>query len=170
MKRIALVSSLLATAAIGAQAQTFIDNARVRSVEPQYESVSVPREVCTQQVVNEVQRTGSGHNVAGAIVGGVLGGVLGRQVGGGTGRDVATVVGAVAGAAAGNHIGGQYGYDQVQEVQRPVTNCRTVHEVQNRINGYRVSYDYHGQMYTTVMPHDPGRHMQVRVSLDPVVR
>ena len=67
MKRIALVSSLLATAAIGVQAQTFIDNARVRSVEPQYESVSVPREVCTQQMVNEVQRTGGGGGVRTAV-------------------------------------------------------------------------------------------------------
>ena len=41
MKRLALVC-LLATGVVGLHAETFIDNARVRSVEPQYENVSCP--------------------------------------------------------------------------------------------------------------------------------
>ena len=43
MKRIATLS-VLAVAALGAQAQAFVDQARVRSVEPQYETVQVPRQ------------------------------------------------------------------------------------------------------------------------------
>ena len=40
MKRLAL-ALLHATAAVGLHAETYIDNARVRSVDPPYESVTV---------------------------------------------------------------------------------------------------------------------------------
>ena len=45
MKRVALLA-LLATGAVAAQAQSFVDRARVQNVEPQYESVQVPRQEC----------------------------------------------------------------------------------------------------------------------------
>jgi len=170
MKRLVLAASI-ATALVAAHADSFIDNARVRSSEPQYENVSVPREECTQQYVTETQRTApSGPSVGGMIVGGVAGGVLGHQVGNGRGRDAATAVGAVVGALAGDRIGrATNGPEQVQEVPRQVTSCRTVNEVQSRITGYRVNYDYRGQNYTTMMRENPGPNLQVRVSIDPIV-
>ncbi|MCM2252069.1 MAG: glycine zipper 2TM domain-containing protein [Ramlibacter sp.] len=169
MKRLALVS-LLATAALGVHAETFFDNARVRSVEPQYESVSVPREECSTQTVTEVRRVGGGQDYTGAIVGGVAGGVLGNQVGKGHGREAATAVGAVVGAIAGDRIAGGNRPEQYQEVPRQVTTCRTVNEVQNRFNGYRVHYEYRGQPFTTMMRDHPGNNLQVRVSVEPAVR
>jgi hypothetical protein len=30
-----------------------------------------------------------------------------------------------------------------------------------------VTYEYHGRMYSTVMPYDPGERMRVRVSVVP---
>ena len=48
MKRL-VIASLFASACIGAQAQTFTDHARVRSVEPQVENISVPRNECIPQ-------------------------------------------------------------------------------------------------------------------------
>lgn len=57
MKRLALVC-LLATAVVGLHAETYVDNARVRSVDPQYESVSVPREECSSHWVNETRHAG----------------------------------------------------------------------------------------------------------------
>jgi uncharacterized protein YcfJ len=171
MKRLALVS-LFGLAAVGAQAETFFDNARVRSVEPQYESVSVPREECGTHWVNEVRRTGGEINYGGAAIGGVAGGILGNQVGKGHGREAATAIGAVVGALAGNSIANNGRAEQYQEVPRQVTTCRTVNEVQTRIAGYRVAYDYRGQTYTTMTRENPGQHMQVRVtmSVDPVIR
>jgi uncharacterized protein YcfJ len=169
MKKPVLLS-LLAIAAVGAQAETFFDNARVRSVEPQYESVSVPREECNTQWVNEVRRTSGGQDYTGAVVGGVAGGILGNQVGKGHGREAATAVGAVVGALAGNQIANNNRADQYQEVPRQVTSCRTVQDVQNRVTGYRVAYDYRGQTYTTFSRENPGPSLQVRVSIDPVVR
>ena len=55
MKRLALIP-ILVTAALAAHADTFVDNARVRSVQPQYESVSTPRQECSSQWVNETRR------------------------------------------------------------------------------------------------------------------
>ena len=59
MKRLALVG-LLAAGAVGAQAQSFIEQARVRSVEPQYQNVTIPRNECTTQLVSDPPRQVSG--------------------------------------------------------------------------------------------------------------
>lgn len=170
MKRFALVC-LLATGVAGVHAETFFDNARVRSVEPQYESVDVPRNECSSHWVNETRRAaGGGQNYGGAILGGVAGAVLGNQVGKGHGREAATAVGAVVGAFTGDRIANRDQAEQYQVVPREVTSCRTVSEVQTRIAGYRVTYDYRGQHYTTMMRENPGPSLQVRVSVEPVVR
>lgn len=177
MNRIATASVLAAAIAgmAAAQADTFFDNARVRSVEPQYEQVTVPRQQCSTQWVTESRPVSGGYNnqgtnVAGTLIGGVAGGILGHQVGGGSGRDAATAVGAVVGALAGNHIANNNARPtQYVNEQRQVQQCTTVNEVQQRVTGYRVAYDYRGQVYTTFMRDQPGRDLQVRVSVDPVV-
>jgi uncharacterized protein YcfJ len=169
MKRLALVC-LLATGAVAVHAETFFDSARVRSVQPQYENISVPRNECSTQWVNETRRTGGGQNYGGAVVGGVAGAVLGNQVGKGHGREAATAVGAVVGALAGDHLANRDRAEQYEVVPREVTSCRTVNDVQTRITGYQVTYDYRGQHYTTMMRENPGPSLQLRVSVEPVVR
>src|SRR4051812_45989435 len=90
MKRLAILA-LAATGAIAAHAQTFVDRARVQSVQPQYESVQVPRQECSSQYVQDApQVVGGERGYGGAIVGGVAGGLLGNQVGKGHGREAAT--------------------------------------------------------------------------------
>jgi uncharacterized protein YcfJ len=174
MKRIAITCFLAASvvAVAGAQAEVFQDNARVRSAEPQYEQVSVPREQCSTQWVNETRRTGhSQPNYGGVIIGGVAGGILGNQVGKGSGRDAATAIGAVVGAIAGDQVARGSGRpERVESVPRQVTQCQTVNEVQTRVAGYRVTYDYRGQTFTTLLREQPGPNLQVRVSVDPVVQ
>lgn len=168
MKRLALLP-LLAFAAVAADAQTYIDNARVDSVEPQYESVRVPRQQCSNQWVSE-PRQNSGRNYGGAVLGGIVGGLLGNQVGGGHGREAATAVGAVVGAFTGNNLANRDRWQPPEPESREVTTCRNVEEVQSRLVGYQVTYDYHGQQYTTLMQQKPGRFVQVRVSVDLVGR
>lgn len=175
MKRIAIACLVAAGAAgmVAAQAETFFDNARVRSVEPQYENVSVPRQQCSNQLVQEQRMVDGGHdrNYGGVALGGIAGGVLGNQVGGGSGRAAATALGAVVGALVGDRVANQNARaPQYETVPREVTTCQTVNDVQSRLAGYRVAYDYHGQVYSTVMPREPGPFVQVRVSVDPVVR
>lgn len=170
MKRFALVA-LLATGAVGLHAETYIDNARVTSADPQYENVTVPRQECSSHWVNEVQPAGGGqHQYGGAVLGGVAGALLGNQVGGGHGKEAATALGAVVGAFTGDHLANGDAPPPSQEVQREVKSCRTVNEVQTRIAGYRVGYEYRGQHYTAMLHQDPGPNLQVRVSVDPVVR
>ena len=169
MKRLALIP-LLATATVGLHAETYVDNARVRSVDPQYESVSVPRQECTSQWVNEHRRIGGRRDYGGAVLGGVAGALLGNQVGRGHGREAATAVGAVVGAFAGDNVANRDRWDEYEEVPREVTTCHAVNDVQTRIAGYRVSYEYRGQQFSTLMRENPGPYVQVRVSVEPVVR
>jgi uncharacterized protein YcfJ len=75
------------------------------------------------------------------------------------------VVGALTGDRLANNQPQQY-----QVVPREVTSCRTVNDMQQRLTGYRVTYDWRGQEYTTFMRDNPGRDMRVRVSVEPVVR
>jgi len=170
MKRLALLS-VLATGAIAVHAQQpqgFIDRARVQQVEPQYETVQVPRNECSSQWVTEARPVaGGGGGYGGAIIGGVAGGLLGNQVGKGHGREAATAAGAVIGAIAGDRIANQGG-PQYEQAQREVRSCRTVHDVQQRLVGYRVTYEYQGHQYTTVMRDQPGRSVPVRVSVTPL--
>jgi uncharacterized protein YcfJ len=166
MKRAALLA-LLATGTVAVQAQSFVDRARVQQVEPQYESVQIPRQECTSQVVNEPQPVAASRGYGGAIVGGVAGGILGNQVGKGHGKEAATAVGAVIGALTGDRIANSQPQDYAYQ-PREVRSCQTVNDVQQRLTGYRVTYEYRGQEYTTVTREQPGRTLPVRVSITPM--
>lgn len=173
MKRAALLA-LLAAGAVVAQAQpltqspSFVDRARVQSVEPQYENVAIPRQECASQWVNEARPVVGGNGYGGAIVGGLAGGIVGNQVGGGHGREAATAVGAVLGAIAGDRIASNNQPAQYERAQREVRTCRTVEDVQQRLTGYRVTYLYGGNQYTTITREQPGSTLPVRVSVTPV--
>ena len=171
MKRSAILC-LTTLLAAGVQAQTFNDTARVRNVTPQHENISVPRNECTSQWVTEQQAVPASRNYGGLAIGGVAGALLGNQVGGGRGREAATAVGAVVGALTGEHFANQNGWGGYQQAapqqQRQVQNCRTVNDVQSRLTGYQVEYEYRGQVYSTVTRENPGRTLAVRVSVAPV--
>jgi uncharacterized protein YcfJ len=172
MKRIALLA-LAATAGIAAQAQPqgFTDRARVQHVEPQYQVVQIPREECSSQFVNEPRTVAApvgSNGYGGAVIGGVAGAIVGNQVGKGHGREAATAAGAVIGALAGDRISNQNSAPaQTVYEQREVRSCRTVNTTENRLNGYRVTYEYRGNQFTTVMPEQPGNTIPVRVSVVP---
>jgi uncharacterized protein YcfJ len=171
MNRPALFALLAtATAAFGAQAHTYTDNARVLGVEAQYENVSVPREECRNDWVSEA-RPMERRDYGGAVVGGLAGALLGNQVGRGHGREAATAVGAVVGALTGDNLANRGRFEPAYEpVAREVTTCRTVSDVQSRIVGYRVDYEYRGQRFSTLMHDQPGAFVPVRVSVEPVGR
>ena len=170
MNRLILLP-VLATAALAAHADTYFDTARVRSVQPQYESVAVPRQECTSQWINEPRRVERSRNYGGAVVGGLAGAIVGNQVGNGHGREAATALGAVLGAFTGDRLGNRdRGDERYEQVQRQVQTCQVVNDVQQRLTGYQVAYEYRGQQFTAVLPENPGPHLQVRVSIDPVQR
>ena len=164
---------LMTLLAAGAQAQSFDDTARVRSVKPNYENIAVPRNECTNQWVTEPQPVATQRNYGGLALGGIAGALLGNQVGKGHGREAATAVGAVVGALAGDHLGNQNGWgggyqQSAPQQQRQVQSCRTVNDMQSRLTGYQVEYEYRGQVYSTVTRENPGRTLPVRISVAPV--
>ena len=182
MKRL-LIASLFATGLMGAHAETYTDQARVRSAEPQYENINVPRNECTSQWINErggrgnrndyERQMGQDRQYGGAIVGGLAGGVIGHQIGGGSGKDAATALGVVLGAITGDRLENRnprasYDDGRYETAQREVQRCRTVYDAQTRITGYRVAYDYRGQSYTAFMRNNPGNSLPVRVTVDPI--
>ena len=158
------------TQPVAVESPTFVDRARVEDVQPQYEVVQAPRQECSSQLVQDAPQPVAGSpGLAGTVIGGVAGGILGHQVGRGNGNTAATAAGAIVGAIAGNSI--QRGMQQPQYVQAPpreVQNCHTVMDQQQRLVGYRVTYDYRGNRYTTVMREQPGNSLPVRVSLTPL--
>ncbi|HYE41693.1 MAG TPA: glycine zipper 2TM domain-containing protein [Ramlibacter sp.] len=170
MKRIALPAlALVAAAAAHAQPQDFVDRARVQRVDPQYQTVQVPRDECTSQWVTEpapAPAVGAG-GYGGVIIGGVAGGLIGNQVGKGHGREAATAAGAVIGAIAGDRIANR-GVQPQPQAQREVRSCRTVYEQQSQLTGYLVTYEYRGHQYSTVMREQPGATLPVRVSVVPL--
>lgn len=149
------------------------DYAQVISSRPivRYVTVKTPVEECWEDVeyytVNHRPPGEGARTLAGAIIGGVIG----HQFGSGSGNDAATVAGTIIGATVGNqsayrHPAGTYGPTQYS---RPVTRCETRYRKrqEKRIDGYEVLYRYHGQKYSTRMPHDPGSRIRVRVDIRP---
>ncbi len=119
----------------------------------------VSRQVCrNEQVSVPVERTG-----AGVVVGGVAGGLLGHTVGEGSGKTAATAIGAIAGAIVGDRVANRDadGYYETRNVQR----CSNVTEMENRVVGYNVTYEFAGKQYITRMARDPGSQVQLRISV-----
>lgn len=124
----------------------------------------------------------------GTVLGGIVGAAVGNQIGDGDGRRAATVAGALLGSAIardsyrddrrydGRRYDDRYGYDDgyggyavQREVVRYEQRCRSVEDVRqdDRVVGYRVTYDYNGHTYTTQTPYHPGRTLRVRVDVTP---
>ncbi len=121
-----------ATAAFGAQAHTYSDNARVVGVEPQYENVSVPRQECRSDWVSEARPAGR-RDYGGAVVGGLAGALLGNQVGRGHGREAATAVGAVVGALTGDNLANRGRFEQQGHLRNELLEGGARHEIASRL-------------------------------------
>lgn len=166
--RTSIITLLTLAAAVQvAHAESFTDYAQVRNVEPQYQRVNSPQKHCWTETVED-DRGGprAGGNTAGMILGGVAGAVAGHQVGQGRGKDAATAIGAVAGAMIGSNYQDGKGWSRDQDT-REVQRCRTEDQWTQQLTGYRVTYEYAGRRYTTVMPNDPGRTLRINVSVSP---
>ena len=146
------------------------DYAPVRRVEPIVRQVRIetPRRECWDETHAVAARPHISDPAVGGrtLLGSVIGGVVGHQFGSGSGQDAATVAGAL--------IGAQVGYDSAAR-RAPATEERTVqrcavryqNDYEERIEGYRVTYEYNGREYTTRMPYDPGERIRVRVAVAP---
>ncbi len=151
------------------ESQLFVE-APVIDVEPKLRVVQIttPREVCWQE---EVRRPAHGGYRSGTplVLGGIIGGVIGNQFGGGSGKDILTAAGALLGASVGRdeayrRQAARHSYVSLEE------RCeveQVVHE-EERLDGYRVTYEYGGQTFVTHTATDPGATIRVRVRVQPV--
>jgi uncharacterized protein YcfJ len=156
------------------------DYAQVTHVEPRYRQVrvSVPRQECyTETRYGPDRRYAPERPVAGGmILGSIIGAVIGHQFGHGPERGLGTVAGAVVGGAIGHdaaqrRAGGEEEGGYGERSGRPVESERCVtrysERVEQRIEGYLVSYRYNDRNYQTDLPYDPGERLRVRVAVSP---
>lgn len=159
---ITVLTAVLAFGASAAQAghdHGYHDRAKVVSSTPIYERVNEPHRECwTEYETRRVQA--SSNNTGGAILGAVVGGLVGSTVGKGDGRVAAAAVGAATGAVIGDRWNDGSNY---RHVERPVERCRKVNSFHQEIVGYDVVYRYNGRHYSTRLPYDPGKWIDLKV-------
>lgn len=164
-------AGLTATSAMAQSRGTSFDaRAEVIRAEPITSQVDSPVRHCTTDYVERrVQSQQGERNMGGTVLGGVAGALLGSQVGGGNGRIAAAAVGAVAGAMVGDNLSehGDARDSRVYTERVPVQRCTNERGYETRTTGYRVTYAYQGREFTTVMPRDPGRRIDVEVNVTP---
>jgi uncharacterized protein YcfJ len=153
----------VAVTAVGATAgyrMLDADNyAKVLSVRPVTETVSVPREECRDQLVAVQHPTNDPNQIAGTVAGVVIGGLAGSQVGDGDGKKVATVGGAVAGGYAGKKVQEGMQERNVDQVNERV--CETTQTRSEQKAGFDVTYLLDGQEKTVRLSEDPGRRIPI---------
>lgn len=168
MKKSTLIMTLglIGATATAMADNSFNDQARVISSEPLYETVRVnqPLERCWNERVHHRSSPGS-DSYTPTIAGAIVGGVVGNQFGKGSGKDAMTVAGALLGASVGNDLGKRPRRGYVTSERR----CELVDNFSEHeeLVGYRVKYRYNGKTFHTRTRHDPGRYLNVRVSVAP---
>lgn len=146
--------------------------ARVLSSDPIYETVSytVPVEECRQEPVAYPQDRGRA-SATGPIVGAIIGGALGNAVGHKKrNKQVGTAVGAILGGSIGADIARRHRQQNAYTRYGTEQVCSVYHEerFEEELTGYRVTYRYGGETYSTTLDHDPGDSLRVRVHVTPV--
>jgi uncharacterized protein YcfJ len=159
------------------------DYARVIDVDPivRHVRVTAPKRECWTETRYEEVATGRGgyeprRTSAGSmILGGIIGAAVGNQIGRGDGRRAATVAGAIIGSAIGHDAAdrrnARSGNVPVVTESRPyeAERCEVRYDdtYEDRVEGYRVTYEYNGRRQTTRLPYDPGDRIRVRVDVRP---
>lgn len=162
---IGLTLALLGADALAQSAARYEVFAPVVDVEPIYvtERVPVEREICWDEIHRPRPQGGS---ATGTIAGAILGGVIGNQFGGGSGKKALTVAGAVLGASIGYDASRRSAHAWPQGDQR--CEIQVDYEERRVPDGYRVFYEYNGEVHETRMPYPPGERIRLRVTAVPV--
>jgi len=147
----------------GAMAQDETIDAPVINRTPIVESVqrSVPKRVCYQeQVITQEKKS-----YTPSILGGIVGAAVGNEFGKGRGQDLATIAGGVLGASVGRDVQNQNAQNHSATVER----CHNEehYEYEDRVTGWRVTYEYNGQSYVTRTDRDPGETIKLHIHVQP---
>jgi len=168
------LASQVATAG-GYNKNFYSDHALVTHVVPIYRTVRItdPRRECHSERVYHSSSHSHGNTAGSTIVGGIIGGVIGHQIGksfnGGHGKHGGAVLGTLIGASIGHdeasrkHSRHNSGYTTVER------SCETVNTyyTEERIDAYRVTYEYNGEIFHARMKHHPGDRIRVKIHVTP---
>ncbi|MFT5895767.1 MAG: hypothetical protein ACI8VW_002642 [bacterium] len=178
--------------------ERFTEYAKVLNVQPVFQEIRLrePQQQCWtdqeryivgyERITQSASRRSSHNSTGNAIVGGLIGGVIGNQLGrshSSRSRTGATVAGAIIGSAIGNESNyqssrnGRYRHtEQVRSTPiyetREVQRCkRTVESrAETRLQHYNVTYLYKGRKFVTQLPRDPGKRLELQVTVAPARR
>lgn len=148
------------------------DTARVVNVEPIYKYTRYRPRDCDdgyhRDRRNNYPRRHLSENTS-TITGAIIGGVIGNQFGDGRGKTAMTIAGTVLGGsvARDSYRNRPLGHSRDNRDQCRYVDDRNDYRNTRNIDGYRVTYRYNGQLFTTTMDHDPGRRIPVEVSIRP---
>jgi len=165
-RTVILVLSMLAAPGMLLADNDFRDKARVLNSKPIYEVVRVnqPEERCWTERIHH--RGGSRtESYTPTIAGAIVGGVVGNQFGHGRGKDAMTVAGVLLGGSIGNDLGKKPSRGYVTNEQR----CELVdhYREHEELVGYDVTYKYKGKVFHTRTDREPGKFIDVHVSVAP---
>ena len=156
----------------GASDGSFLIQAPVTHVQPlvRVVNVSTPQEVCWDEPV--YRSANNYRSTTPTVLGGIIGGVLGNQVTRSRSRrsqNLATAAGALLGAT----LGRDHAHRNQQSAQRYISTqrlCEIQHVThqEERIDGYRVTYEYRGRHFVTETATHPGASIPVRVEVEPL--
>lgn len=148
--------------------------AKVVHVKPIYKTirVSYPEKQCWHEEVRRPTK----HRVnyvepEKLILGGIIGGVIGHELGRNHNQELATVTGAVIGTAIAHNANAEY-YHRGEYRTHTRKHCRVEerYRTERKLKGYRVTYRYKGDLYTTRMREHPGKWIRVNVEVTPEKR
>jgi len=151
------------------QRHYFTDKARVIHVEPVMRTIRVgtPQQECFQEEVRRPVVVEHRHSDGAAVVGGIIGGIIGHKLG--HGRGGATIAGTLVGASIGKNSAQHQDHTEYYDDVSYENRCSTQvsYHTEERVEGYDVTYRYKGEEYTARMPYDPGKFIQVNISVAP---
>lgn len=170
------------------QTQTYTDYATVTRVVPQYRTIRVETPVTEcwteHQQINRSQHRrynrhsssgrrshsqASGNAIIGGIVGGAIGHTIGKQSNHSGAKAGATIAGAIIGSTIANEAATPRRSRHTVTETVPVERCETRSrlESQEKLIGYRVSYQYRGQRSTVMTRQHPGKRLPIDVTIRP---
>lgn len=144
--------------------------AQVVSAIPVTRTLRTPH---TTQQCHEVTEAGATPTRAliGSLVGGAAGGLLGSRFGKGSGNSAMTALGAIAGVVGGHYVA-EHGIDGYgAPAPQTTTQCTPVTQYTTRreTTGYKVTYEYGGHTYTSVMKNRPGKTIPLAITTSTTV-
>ena len=141
-------------------------DARVIKVTDRYVTIieQRPVEECRRVTVN---KSGSTSSDTPEILGALLGGALGKELDDDGDSDTGAIMGAILGASIASDV--EKKNAQAQGGTTTEVQCATVHkEVEvRRVDGYDVTYEYDGKLFTWKMSYRPGATIPVKVYVLP---